>query len=204
VIPNGTTAYVLAGGQSRRFGSDKARALYRGMPLLRHVTSLAHAAGYSRVVAVAGSAGAYEDLGIPTIADRRRGLGPLAGLEAALTDASSRVDNRYVMLMSCDLMVCPPHWLELLHAAADTEPKAHAIVFCEPLDARTRFQPMPGLYHVRIAPEISALLDAAERGEARASFQTLLGATATVRQPLPSDWPKTPSANTKADLEGDG
>ena len=60
-------AYILAGGRSVRFGSDKARALVEGEPLIRRVADgLAQVTG--SITAVAQQADAYADLGVKHVA----------------------------------------------------------------------------------------------------------------------------------------
>ena len=66
--------YILAGGQSRRFGQDKARALVEGSPLLLHVARAAEPLGGEMRV-VAAQEGEYQDLGLETVADQRAGHG---------------------------------------------------------------------------------------------------------------------------------
>lgn len=73
---------ILAGGQARRFGSDKAHALYQGERLIERVAS-ALAAQCEGVVVCGRS-----EPGFACIADRPGpGLGPLGGLNAALHHA---------------------------------------------------------------------------------------------------------------------
>src|SRR4051794_14706591 len=75
-------AYILAGGQSQRFGSDKARAPLDGKPLIVHVAeSLKPIA--SSVTVVAKDFGEYDDLGLVSIGDLQPGLGPMGGLLTA-------------------------------------------------------------------------------------------------------------------------
>ena len=75
---------ILAGGQARRFGIDKAQALYEGARLIDRVAS-ALAAQCSGVV-VCGR----EEPGFACIPDwPETGLGPLGGLAAALRHAET-------------------------------------------------------------------------------------------------------------------
>lgn len=69
---------VLAGGQSRRMGRDKAALEWAGGTLLSHAVALLGRAGAARVW-VSGNHAAYR--GIP---DALPGLGPLGGLASAL------------------------------------------------------------------------------------------------------------------------
>jgi molybdopterin-guanine dinucleotide biosynthesis protein A len=87
-------AVVLAGGESVRFGSDKALAQFRGEPLLAHVLRGLCGAGFAQVALAAKEPGKYaavaEEIGstshrkIELLRDVRPVQTPLAGLEAGL------------------------------------------------------------------------------------------------------------------------
>lgn len=84
---------VLAGGQSRRFGSDKALAQLDGHTLL--VLAVDTLAGWCDHVVVVGRAQAPA----PTLPDwPRAGMGPLAGLAAAMHHAR---DEGYETILTC-------------------------------------------------------------------------------------------------------
>lgn len=70
---------VLAGGQSRRFGQDKAIAPLNGRPLIAQVVSRA----MPQVVALAISGRDY-GLGLPVIPDIMASEGPLTGILSAM------------------------------------------------------------------------------------------------------------------------
>ena len=84
---------VLAGGQSSRFGSDKALAELGGRTLIaRAVDQLS---GWCEHVVVVGRATAPA----PTLPDwPRSGMGPLAGIAAALAHAR---DEGYAAVLTC-------------------------------------------------------------------------------------------------------
>ncbi len=93
---------ILAGGQSRRFGSDKAGALFAGKALLDHVAEALRPQVADLVVA------GREWPGITSLADLpRAGLGPLGGLAAAL-DHGWRLGFDAVLSSGCDLLGIPP------------------------------------------------------------------------------------------------
>ena len=74
--------FVLAGGRSSRMGRDKAFLPWESRFLVQHVTDqVALAAGN---VALIGDQERYSALRLDCFADLRPGLGPLAGIEAAL------------------------------------------------------------------------------------------------------------------------
>lgn len=182
-------AYVLAGGKSSRFGSDKARAVLQGTPLIVRVSDVLRPVCHE-VLAVADKPGKYADLGVETIADRRPGLGPLAGVEAALADRLDRYGPGWVVLASCDLAGLETEWVEeILRNLSETG----AVAFRGDL-----WQPFPAAYHTDLLPLVTEALDAG-----RASFQRLLSdpqAKATAL-PMPSDWPAVPQVNTREDFD---
>src|SRR4051812_40718043 len=102
-------AYILAGGKSERFGSDKARAVLEGKPLVVRVAeSLMPIA--SSVTVVAREDDQYGDLELRTVGDLQPGLGPMGGLLTALTlDAGP-----WVLIAACDLVGIQRAWLESL------------------------------------------------------------------------------------------
>lgn len=89
---------IIAGGQSRRFGSDKALALYQGRPLFDHAASTLrpHVAG---LVAVG-----RDWPGLVRVDDHpRAGMGPLGGLCGALHYAEAKGFDA-VLTSSCDVL----------------------------------------------------------------------------------------------------
>ncbi len=179
--------YILAGGKSSRFGSDKARALLDEQPLVVRVQQMLMPFA-SRVTAVADRADKYADLGLRTIADLHVGLGPVAGLETALADLSP--DEPWLLLCSCDAIILRRSWIDRLLDAAGQADHA-AIAF-----RADRWQPMPALYARSALPAVREQLKADQR-----SFQQLLGRLDTAAIPLPPDWPDQWQANTRAQLD---
>ena len=180
--------YILAGGQSSRFGSDKARAVFEGEALIVRVQRMLEA-HTSDITVVADRADKYADLHLRTIADHNPGLGPLAGLQAALNDLPD--DHRWLLLCPCDAVVIEPGWIRQLLGARDE--KTDAVAF---LDRQNRWQPMPALYASSALPRVDQGLSAG-----RLSMQHLLGGLNTIPLPLPPDWPADWQANRPADLE---
>ncbi len=63
---------ILAGGQSRRMGEDKAQLQWRGLRLLEHMSNLLRTAGAIEVVVSGARPGG--------VCDRRDHLGPIGGV----------------------------------------------------------------------------------------------------------------------------
>lgn len=104
---------VLAGGASRRMGTDKGLIEIAGRPMALWVLDavLAGLEDPPEEVMFVANAGGYEDLAesvtlapARVLADLRPGLGPLAGIETALAAASSN----YVFVAACDLPLVDP------------------------------------------------------------------------------------------------
>ena len=90
---------VLAGGASRRMGTDKAFVEIDGLTLLQRVAAALHDAGAASVLVVGGDASAVTDLGLAYAADTWPSQGPLGGIITALR--STRADT--LAVLSCDL-----------------------------------------------------------------------------------------------------
>ena len=88
---------VLAGGESRRFGSDKALALLDGRPLIEH--AIAALAAQTDMVIVCGREGGVPDRPEP-------GRGPLGGINAAVHEAAARGFDA-VLTCGCDVPALP-------------------------------------------------------------------------------------------------
>lgn len=96
---------VLAGGQSRRFGSNKALATLEGEPLWRRAAGALEAAGVP-VLVLANDPELVEAVaaaGTPVQTDRRAGRGPLAGIETGLIAARDQ-GLKGILVLACDLV----------------------------------------------------------------------------------------------------
>ncbi len=147
--------YIVAGGQSKRFGSDKARALVGGVPMICRVAeALGPVAEFVKVVAA--SAGAYDDLGLTTIADSRLGMGPMGGLETALSDRVARFGEGWLLLACCDLAEPDAGMARVLieHISRDAQVVAYK---------GERWEPLFALYHSSILSRVRRQLDADQR-----------------------------------------
>jgi molybdopterin-guanine dinucleotide biosynthesis protein A len=176
-------AYLLAGGRSRRFGTDKARALVDGAPLLVHVARAAAPVAAS-IAVIADRAGKYDDLGFATHADAVAEQGPIGGLLTACRLSGGEP----FLLLSCDLLGLRAEWLRLLMACYGETTSA----VCFQTD---RWHPMPGIYNARIATEIEGHLAAGRR-----DLQSLLDRLPAVAVAPPDDWFGLVNVNTHTDL----
>jgi molybdopterin-guanine dinucleotide biosynthesis protein A len=112
------TAAILNGGRASRFGGrDKGTLVVGGRPIRdRQVEALAPLV--QEILIVGGEDAGPVAAPIRFVADRHPGLGPLGGLEAALSAA--REDP--VIVVACDMpCVTAPFFSRLLALAADVD-----------------------------------------------------------------------------------
>jgi molybdopterin-guanine dinucleotide biosynthesis protein A len=102
-------AYVLAGGASLRFGSDKALARLGGETVLSRMCKLIESVAGS--VSVVAAAGRYPDFLAATVPDRWPGEGPLGGIIAALRATAEVIGGEWNLIVSCDMPFLTSEWL---------------------------------------------------------------------------------------------
>jgi molybdopterin-guanine dinucleotide biosynthesis protein A len=92
------TGVLLAGGQSRRFGSNKALAQFEGCHLIEHPARVL-ANLFSRLLLVTNTPETYSFLNWPMVPDLLPGAGPLAGIQTALHHAATPC----IFVAGCDM-----------------------------------------------------------------------------------------------------
>lgn len=105
---------ILAGGASRRFGSEKAFAELCGKPLLAHVIDNILPQTSGPVLVNGNDTGAYAGFGLPVIPDGEwSGAGPLSGIHAALKWALHAARAR-VVTVAVDQPFLPKSYIATL------------------------------------------------------------------------------------------
>jgi len=97
---------LLAGGRSRRYGSNKAFARVGGQELVRRAVRSLEAVA-DRVILVADDVDAYAGLGLEVTPDRVAGLGALGGIATAVCRARDE-GCRGALVLACDMPFVPP------------------------------------------------------------------------------------------------
>lgn len=144
------SAWILAGGQSRRMGQDKARLLFAGEPLLVRTANLLRP--LAPELHVLAPPDRYLDLGFTSTPDLRPHLGPLSGIEAAL--AATHSDWNWIV--ACDMPYLEASWLRLLFEEA-RHSNPDCVVSNDP---QRGINPLCALWHRRSLPAVQAALDA--------------------------------------------
>lgn len=141
------TGAVLCGGRSSRFGSDKALHEIAGRTLLQRALDSLEGAAERLLVGRA-----YSHVAARFVPDLRPGLGPMAGLEAALHAAG----GGWVALCGCDLPCLTPAFWRLLCSHA--QPGRPVSV----QGARGDFEPLASLYPRAALRAVAERLDAGQ------------------------------------------
>jgi len=157
---------VLAGGESRRFGSPKALARFHGEPLARRAARvLEHVC---RRVAVVGRVDGLEsDPRVTLIPDRVPGMGPLGGLHASLIELRDRMGDQVrsddgdagVFLLGCDMPLVDPALVRAVARVGHGCGRSAAA----PAGEKARFEPLCAWYGLACLPEVEARLQGPDR-----------------------------------------
>ena len=145
-------AYILAGGDSVRFGENKALYSYKGMPLIKHIINSVEPL-VSSLNIISKSKSDFSDLNIPVLEDSRNIQTPLAGILRGLEDADG-----WGLFLACDLPFLNRDIIKSLLDAIDdaSEEEITAIV------ASSRpgvLEPMAACYHSSGIPTLKVSIE---------------------------------------------
>jgi molybdopterin-guanine dinucleotide biosynthesis protein A len=161
---------ILAGGASSRFGSPKALATVDGVRIIDRVRR-AIAEAVDDIVLIANEPELFADLHLPTVGDRAPGMGPLAGVDAALRWAMGRGAGG-ALCVSCDLPFASSGLLREIVARGDA---GRAVV----PESERGIEPLCAWYPMSALAEIDRLLRSDDR-----SMRALLAVVETERLPI--------------------
>ena len=199
--PGLVTGAVLAGGRSRRFGSDKALYQVGGRAMVVRVADALRIGGATRVVVVGGDSPAFAALDLDTVEDRWPDAGPLGGLLTALgapvvptvVAAAGAVDA--VVVAACDLPFVDGPTVAALLAALRTTAAAAAVA--DP----GRLQPLLGAWRAGLVePVLAAAFAAGARSMDEALAALAVAGLAVVPVPVAAGLLR--NVNHRSDLGG--
>ncbi|HEY4720296.1 MAG TPA: molybdenum cofactor guanylyltransferase [Anaerolineae bacterium] len=128
------SAIILAGGQSRRMGRDKALIAFEDRPIIAHVIDTLRELS-DDVLVVSNRSAAYESFGIRIVPDADPPSGPLGGISAGLAAAQ----HDLAIVVACDM---PFLNTQLLRSLVDRAVNVDAVV---PLTG-DQFEPLHAVY----------------------------------------------------------
>lgn len=186
------TALILAGGRSRRMGSDKALVAWQGIPLLQRVFVVAQACCRT-VFVLTPWPERYQSLLPSSVKWLVEPPATFAGPLAALALGMQTIQTPWILLLACDLpqldAAVLARWIQAL-------PETNAVA--QVPYYQDRWEPLCGFYRVDALPALQTFL--VENGD-RASFQRWLQTIDTV--PLAVDAATSPmfyNCNKPSDL----
>lgn len=141
--------FILVGGMSTRMGQNKALLRWQNQTLFESIAARVREAAGS--VALVGKLDSDTTASFECISDMRTGLGPLAGIEAALMSGRGQSN----LILACDLPFIKTASLKLLLKAAEDR-QSKCIVA---QDENGRVHPLCGVYRSDCLPVVSRALD---------------------------------------------
>ena len=146
------SAMVLAGGQSRRMGRDKALIEYEGRPIIAHVIDTLRALS-NDIVIISNRLDAYGSFGARVVPDYEPPSGPLGGIAVGL----QAVQHDRAIVVACDM---PFLNVTLLRWLSDLAREFDAVV----PQTGDEFEPLHAIYRKAC---FRPIVERLERGERR-------------------------------------
>ncbi len=147
----GITGVILAGGASRRMGSDKAFLPFRGARLIDHVyhclTEL-----FTEIILVTNNPWRYADIPCRKLSDLYPGVGVLAGIHSGLVHAK----QERVFVVACDMPFIAAPMIRHICSFAD---QGDLVLPCSS-DGR---EPLHAVYAKSCLPAIEKVVDDGQR-----------------------------------------
>jgi len=153
------TALILAGGNSKRMGQDKANLPLNGQTLLQHVVATMQQIFPEVIVSVRQP---RPESDMPQVCDDPAHTGPLAGLAAGL----ERATTPWVFAVACDMPFVTPAVIERLAQCRNDCQAVVPLVHGHP-------QPLAAFYARSCLDEIHGLLNGSGKHSLRALLNEL-------------------------------
>jgi molybdopterin-guanine dinucleotide biosynthesis protein A len=166
------TIAILAGGESRRMGRDKALLTIDGGSLLERTARMARETGCPVAVVGRSRPAGWAEPGTAFYADRYPGTGPLGGIATALEEAGGDI-----LALSCDLPLLTPDAIGWLLGVWNGQSRELGLA----ARSRDRLEPLFAIYRQAALP---AIRDALAAG--RLSIHRLLTALDFPAAPVPA------------------
>jgi molybdenum cofactor guanylyltransferase len=161
---NRVTALILAGGRSRRMGSDKALIDWHGIPLIQQVFAVAQAC-CTPICVLTPWPERYQRL-LPSSVTWLQEPPTFTGPMSALALGMDAIQTPWILLLACDLpqlnATVLGKWIQALPQTGGMAQVPYH---------QDRWEPLCGFYHVDALPSLKAFLAAHSD---RASFQQWL------------------------------
>lgn len=132
---------VLAGGRSRRFGSDKLQEAVAGRRLVEHPIAALRGVFGSRVAIVGDCERSVQAAGDAWIPDEHPGIGPMGGIATAL-----RRLGRAVLVLAGDMPAIDAATVLAIAEASLANPSTRVVLATTGVGERSRRHPCVAIY----------------------------------------------------------
>lgn len=145
------SAVLLAGGESRRMGTDKATALFAGAPLWKRQLRLLRLLEPEEVFVSARMEPVWRPPDVPLVLDKPPSRGPMTGIAAAL----AVMKTSHLLALAVDMPFVTK--ADVLTLVSSTKNGCGAV----PL-VRNRAEPLAAIYAKESEPEFAAALSGSD------------------------------------------
>ncbi len=140
------SGFILAGGKSRRMGTDKALLTIENEPLLKRMIRLIEP--FCNPIVISGENADYSVFNVQMIPDLYSGRGPIAGIHSSLNHSFSE----WNFLVSVDVPFVNE---ELIQSLISEKGEYDCII----PGHTSGIEPLIGLYHKRILPVVIEMIE---------------------------------------------
>ncbi|PIE44821.1 MAG: hypothetical protein CSA45_05180 [Gammaproteobacteria bacterium] len=149
---------ILAGGRSRRMGTDKARLLFRQKILLRRLVEDARQQGLKPLLCADDMVYPEVEPQVITSPDLFTGkLGPLSAIQPAL-ESCYRRGEKWLWVYACDSLLCPSQLYPYLQSALEKVERESPQNTLMILPKGKRLLPLMGLYRSDLYADLKTYL----------------------------------------------
>ena len=134
------SAIIIAGGKSRRMGTDKTQLIWQGKTLLQKAVDLLQ--NFTNDIVISANVKLQTDY--PVIPDKQKNMGPMGGLQAGL----QAIRYSKVLVLPADMPLLDKSVIEILIQKADEQKDINVF------NTGNRMQMLVGIYDKNILPLI--------------------------------------------------
>lgn len=155
------TGIILSGGKSLRMGVNKSLLKIGDKTAIEIISNLMESI-FEKNILSTNSPDEYDFLKLPMVKDIYENCGPLGGIHAALIQSKAE----RIFVISCDV---PMMSKEMIEYFVDHKTDKHILIS----RAAGYLQPLVGVYHKRLLPEIEKILAVKSNEDNKPSHKSL-------------------------------
>jgi molybdenum cofactor guanylyltransferase len=140
------TGIILAGGLSRRMGTDKGLVLFKGQALIQYPIEIFFK--MCSEILISSNSEEYAKLGFKVVPDIYPDIGPMGGIYSCLKQST----NELSLVLSCDM---PFVTVKIFNHLLDKRGNSQV---CVPWHEKDKFEPLCGVYHNGVLNEMNAFI----------------------------------------------